>query len=89
MKRAVRAALQVQLGPTVTPEAPAPPGYAWTKGLGPFDLAVVRQQDPLAYIELKWSGNLGVREKLTVGIVLGLARAVAAALSSWPRTLVV
>lgn len=54
LRSAVRAALQAQLGRGVVPEARVPDGLGWTKGLGPFDVAVLGEPDSLAYIELKW-----------------------------------
>lgn len=54
MRRAVRSALQFQLGRHVTPEFPVPQNPAWRHGLGPFDVAVTGEAGLVGLVELKW-----------------------------------
>jgi hypothetical protein len=54
MRRAVRVALQAQVGRLVTPEHPVPPIPAWKPGLGAFDIAITNENGLLAAVELKW-----------------------------------
>lgn len=53
-RRAVRVALQAQLGRCVRPEHPVPPIPDWTRGLGAFDIAITEGENLVAAVEIKW-----------------------------------
>jgi hypothetical protein len=57
VRRAVRHALQAQLGPGVKPEYPVPHTGGWHGRLGAFDVAVLDDGNLTSALEIKWCRN--------------------------------
>ena len=54
LRRALRSALQFQLGPRVNPEYLVPRTAGWTGRLGRFDIAITSNVRLVAAVEVKW-----------------------------------